>query len=739
VFTGTVFIDGFEMKLQGVASTPTLRLDSHPTEVYTASTAAPYRKPPTGTVMRGVHRPTQIGWMTASGGEVVLARHQQGTKRPGVRPYDAHEHVEGLEFDGLASAAAQRLQAADNLLSSSERMAAERRAAPKLQIAAVTQPVPAAEGLLTPRTNALHKVASGLALSADELATLRTANTGPSPSASTRSDGRRATFSDSAHEPIRRNSASIELPSQEQPPPPAPPPPPLEQQQLGYRVLLQQQPRQPRQAPTARVFITRPESTMPEPLFAPKDADQDALIQTIADSARVRMECASASEVIGRDFARDFSPADHPFRRPARSLVIKSNNINARLQAQLTALEDAAWSGIRAASSGVSDRDTVIAVLQGEVRGCDSELRTEIGKMRESVKKQLQQNRREFDMLSSAMAIEIRNAEEELAPMRKHIQQVESRLRYVEATVKDAATMAAVALENERLAKREVGQLKVQQQAEIDKWSDQVKKLKSELASSKKENSILGAERDKLVTEVATLKQVIGDLNGDQGSAATRLRAAEAEGGNLRALATAACDKLEALEKVAEQLRTDLNLANRYVLERDQELLELNFRLKNAIAEKREVDALRTCVIELQTVLKEALKAPTWKQSRQILYHESLRYVPTAPHGTTKEGSSAGGSTATGGSAGGSIGTKANWSAAKGMANAASAAKSMAMPSSEALGPRPPSQLSQLMSTDRLGRRLDLTQEPSTFGAGVAGGRRPAAELARSMPSAVPG
>ena len=679
--------------------------------------------------MRGVHRPTQIGWMTASGGEVMLARHQQGTKRPGVRPYDAHEHVEGLEFDGLASAAAQRLQAADNLLSSSERMAAERRAAPKLQIAAVTQPVPAAEGLLTPRTNALHKVASGLALSADELATLRTVNTGPSPSASTRSDGRRATFSDSAHEPIRRNSASIELPSQEQPPP-------LEQQQLGYKLLLLQQPRQPRQAPAARVFITRPESTMPEPLFAPKNADQDALIQTIADSARVRMECASASEVIGRDFARDFSPADHPFRRPARSLVIKSNNINARLQAQLTALEDAAWSGIRAASSGVSDRDTVIAVLRGEVRGCDSELRTEIGKMRESVKKQVEQNRRELDMLSSAMAIEIRNAEEELAPMRKHIQQVESRLRYVETTVKDAATMAAVSIENERLAKRELGQLKVQQQAEIDKWSDQVKKLKSELASSKKENSILGAERDKLVHEVATLKQVIGDLNGDQGSAATRLRAAEAEGGNLRALATAACDKLEALEKVAEQLRTDLNLANRYVLERDQELLELNFRLKNAIAEKREVDALRTCVIELQTVLKEALKAPTWKQSRQILYHESLRYVPTAPHGTTKEGSSAGGSTATGGSAGGSIGTKANWSAAKGMANAASAAKSMAMQSSEALGPRPPS---QLMSTDRLGRRLDLTQDASTFGAGVAGARRPATELARSMPSAVPG
>ena len=71
------------------------------------------------------------------------------------------------------------------------------------------------------------------------------------------------------------------------------------------------------------------------------------------------------------------------------------------------------------------------------------------------------------------------------------------------------------------------------------------------------------AEKDKAVMELAKLKTHMAELTGDEGSAATRLRAAEAEGGNLRALATAACDKLEALEEVAGQLRNDLSKANR--------------------------------------------------------------------------------------------------------------------------------------------------------------------------------
>ena len=42
--------------------------------------------------------------------------------------------------------------------------------------------------------------------------------------------------------------------------------------------------------------------------------------------------------------------------------------------------------------------------------------------------------------------------------------------------------------------------------------------------------------------------------------------------------------------------------------------------------------------LELQTVLKEALRAASWKQCRQLLYHESLRYVSTAAtHGKRAE------------------------------------------------------------------------------------------------------
>ena len=39
---------------------------------------------------------------------------------------------------------------------------------------------------------------------------------------------------------------------------------------------------------------------------------------------------------------------------------------------------------------------------------------------------------------------------------------------------------------------------------------------------------------------------------------------------------------------------------------------------------------LNSVVHELQAVLKEALSANSWSSCRQILYHESLRYVPSA-------------------------------------------------------------------------------------------------------------
>ena len=69
--------------------------------------------------------------------------------------------------------------------------------------------------------------------------------------------------------------------------------------------------------------------------------------------------------------SRDFSPSDHPFRRPARSLVIKGNNVAARLQAQLKCLEDARRTPGCASEMGARE-DAVITVLGREVAHCDS-------------------------------------------------------------------------------------------------------------------------------------------------------------------------------------------------------------------------------------------------------------------------------------------------------------------------------------------------------------------------------
>jgi len=300
-----------------------------------------------------------------------------------------------------------------------------------------------------------------------------------------------------------------------------------------------------------------------ESLFDATDKDRQALIQTIGDSARVRAECSTASDGIGRDFTRDFSPADHPFRRPARSLVIKSNNIAARLQAQLTSLENAAWDGIRAANQGAIERDTTIACLIREVASCDETLREEHERMRQEVGAIVAHAVDERAALETALCVEIVNAEEELGPLREHLAKTEKRLRYIEAHVRDATTAAAEAEEERRLLHREMTQMKRTHEAELSKAQQAIKGLKAEVQSAKRETREVTAEKDKAVMELAKLKTHMAELTGDEGSAATRLRAAEAEGGNLRALATAACDKLEALEEVAGQLRNDLSKANR--------------------------------------------------------------------------------------------------------------------------------------------------------------------------------
>jgi len=136
------------------------------------------------------------------------------------------------------------------------------------------------------------------------------------------------------------------------------------------------------------------------------------------------------------------------------------------------------------------------------------------------------------------------------------------------------------------------------------------------------------AARSAVATEKAEqerLQGVIDDLEGRSGNAAKRLRSAELEGGNLRALATAACDKLEAMEKVADAMKEDLQRSNAYLAERDDAIMSLERKLSESLDQKKEVESLRVIVMELQQVLREALKAGSWKQCRQVLYHESLR------------------------------------------------------------------------------------------------------------------
>ena len=71
-------------------------------------------------------------------------------------------------------------------------------------------------------------------------------------------------------------------------------------------------------------------------------------------------------------------------------------------------------------------------------------------------------------------------------------------------------------------------------------------------------------------------------------------------GGNLRAIANAACDKLESLEQVSEALRADVSAARQKVAERDEAVVELDARLQVALTDKREVERLQqvNCMLD---------------------------------------------------------------------------------------------------------------------------------------------
>ena len=282
--------------MRGATSHPQLgRGLDHATEVYSGTVAAPYRRPHSGQVMRGVHRPTQIGWTTAGGGEVVLARPGSSNhhRSPFVQP-----PLDGREFEDVAGATAEALYVADSLLGGAERINSERIKGPQLHIAAVAQS-PAAEGLLTPRTHALDKVSAGMVLSSDELMLLRQANTGARVPPST--DVRRTRFEQQQVSQMQQAASSSKshpnltgmrplTPAQRRA---------FGSDENGASLTghaaahgARQQPPPPLGGAYGHGGGSRAVSPVDhqkvESLFDATDKDRQALIQTIGDSARVR-------------------------------------------------------------------------------------------------------------------------------------------------------------------------------------------------------------------------------------------------------------------------------------------------------------------------------------------------------------------------------------------------------------------------------------------------------------------
>jgi hypothetical protein len=380
--------------------------------------------------------------------------------------------------------------------------------------------------------------------------------------------------------------------------------------------------------------------TVPRRFFE-RDHDMEVLMQALTESQRVRGECHGAAEAISRDFERNFSPYDHPFRRPARSLVIKSNNVATRLQASLHSVEDAAWESLNASHELSMEKEAVMATLADEVAHCDIELQREIRAMRVAIKKSCDKETLQGAVDRTVLCDELGHAEADMDASVMHITRLESRLGKAEANLRENNEATRKMREGHDRMVADAERMAAERDAEKALVDQLEAKLERAHEKFQQKLSAVTTENERLQAEVKELRGKMDDLEGVSGGEAKKLRAAEAEGGNLRAMATAACDKLEILEKVAEQLREDLSDANAKVAERDTVLVDLNRKLQLANAEKREIDTLRSVCLELQNVLKDAMKAATWKQCRQMLYHESLRYVSSAAthgkHGPTGE------------------------------------------------------------------------------------------------------
>ena len=86
-------------------------------------------------------------------------------------------------------------------------------------------------------------------------------------------------------------------------------------------------------------------------------------------------------------------------------------------------------------------------------------------------------------------------------------------------------------------------------------------------------------------------------------------------------ITAAAVDKLEVQTAEMAKLREEMDDLRRTIHAKDAEIAALEERLREMREAMGEVETLKAIIASLQKVLHEAMKAGTWQQCRQILYH----------------------------------------------------------------------------------------------------------------------
>ena len=162
-----------------------------------------------------------------------------------------------------------------------------------------------------------------------------------------------------------------------------------------------------------------------------------SLMNACQDSERVRGEAGLALEALGRDFNRDFSPHDHPHRRPARSLIIKASNIVSRLQATNKSLEFAASQCVHQVHFSTRERDATILSLQAEVRRLDEDLQDQFRMMRDEMDEHRSYVLSEAAVNRSVTLNALRDAEGELDAARAELRHEKEARKQEQAIAKE--------------------------------------------------------------------------------------------------------------------------------------------------------------------------------------------------------------------------------------------------------------------------------------------------------------